>query len=46
MNEQILGLLRAVPGRVSFYCKDLVTGETAAFNEHEPLTAASVIKFP
>ena len=46
MDEQILARLRAVPGKVSFYYKDLQTGETAALNEHEPLGAASVIKIP
>lgn len=46
MNEQILNRLRAVPGKVSFYYKDLTTGEMASLNEHMPLVAASVIKIP
>ena len=33
-----------LPGRISFYCKDLQTGSTASFRAEESLCAASVIK--
>lgn len=35
-----------IPGKVSFYYKDLVTEEVIAFNENQPLIAASIIKIP
>jgi len=46
MNEKILERMHGIPGRVSYYYKDLITGKSAAHNEHEPLIAASVIKIP
>ncbi len=41
-----LARIRALAGDVSFYYKDLVTGETAAYQADKPLVAASVIKLP
>lgn len=38
--------LRSVPGHIGFWYKDLVTGETHAFNARETFQAASVIKLP
>lgn len=46
MEESVLERLRAVPGKVGFYYKDLTTGETAELRAHEPMGAASVIKIP
>ena len=42
----IMKRLREVPGKVGFYYKNLVTGETMGLNEDEPFQAASVIKLP
>lgn len=42
--ESILARLRAVPGDVSLYYKNFVTGETLCFQEDHALIAASVIK--
>lgn len=42
----MLDTLRAMPGDVSFYYKNLVTGETRAHQADLPLIAASVIKLP
>lgn len=36
--------LAAMPGKVGFYYKNLITGETIEFNSHKPVRAASVIK--
>ncbi len=44
--DSLLPRLRAMPGRVSLYAKDLTTGETCACQEKLPLVAASVIKLP
>ena len=44
--DSLLPGLRAMPGRVSLYAKDLATGETCAYQEDLPLVAASVIKLP
>ena len=45
-QERILNRLRVVPGRVGFYYKNLVTGETFGLNENELFESASVIKLP
>ena len=45
-REQILNRLNAVPGKVGFYYKNLVTGETFGLNENELFESASVIKLP
>ena len=47
MNEaQILSRLNCIPGKRSFYYKNLITGQTIAINENLPMMAASVIKVP
>lgn len=38
--------LEKCPGKVSVYCKNLVTGEVRGFQPDLPLVAASVIKLP
>ena len=45
-REQILSRLNAVPGKVGFYYKDLVTGERFGLNENDLFESASVIKLP
>ncbi len=46
VKEKILEQLKALNGKVSFYYKNLITGETFGFQEDMPLEAASVIKIP
>lgn len=50
MMREILDAFRsrmeALPGEISAYGEDLLTGETCAFQADVPLTAASVIKLP
>ena len=46
MKETILDQLKALKGQVSFYYKNLITGETFGYQEDMPLQAASVIKIP
>ncbi len=46
MKENILDQLKALKGQVSFYYKNLITGETFGYQEDRPLQAASVIKIP
>lgn len=46
MKETILEQLKSFEGEVSFYYKNLITGETLGFQENIPLEAASVIKIP
>lgn len=36
--------LSAMPGKIGYYYKNLVTGETVEYNSHQPVIAASVIK--
>lgn len=45
-SEAIISKLKAVPGNVGFYYKDLTCGETLGYNENELFEAASVIKLP
>ena len=45
-SEAIIAKLKAVPGNVGFYYKDLTSGETLGYNENEQFEAASVIKLP
>ena len=45
-SEAIIAKLKAVPGNVGCYYKDLTTGETLGYNENEQFEAASVIKLP
>ena len=44
--QSFLPRLRALPGEVCVYGKDLTTGETCAFQPDVPVVAASVIKIP
>ncbi|WMJ89390.1 serine hydrolase [Anaerocolumna sp. MB42-C2] len=46
MKEKLLEQLKSLKGDVSFYYKNLITGEAIGFNEKIPLQAASVIKIP
>ena len=46
MKEKILDELKAFPGKVSLYYKNLETGDTMALEEDYPHYAASVIKVP
>jgi len=46
MDASVLSPFLPLGGRVGFYFKDLVTGETYAHNGDLPLLAASVIKLP
>lgn len=44
MKEKIISQLEMIEGDVSFYYKNLVTGEVIKYNEEKPMLAASVIK--
>lgn len=44
MKENIIAQLQRLPGKIAFYYKDLLTGETIVHQENEALYAASVIK--
>lgn len=44
--QPFLPALKALPGEISVYAEDLVTGESFAFQPDLPLVAASVIKIP
>lgn len=46
MWEEIRKELGGMPGKVGFYYKNLVTGETMGFNETETFRAASIFKLP
>jgi beta-lactamase class A len=43
-TDAMLIRLRALRGRIGFFCKDTETGETLAYHADEPCVAASVIK--
>lgn len=45
-KSDILARLEKIPGKKSFYYKNLITGETIAIQEELPMMAASVIKLP
>lgn len=45
-KSEILSRLEQIPGKKSFYYKNLTTGDTIAVNEELPMMAASVIKLP
>jgi Beta-lactamase class A len=45
-KSSIINRLEDQKGRPGFYFKNLVTGETAAYNENDAYLAASVIKLP
>lgn len=44
MRTEILKRLEQIPGNISFFYENLVTGEVIGYKEQEPLMAASVIK--
>lgn len=44
--QEIEEELGKIPGRTSFYYKNLVSGETIAIRERLPMMAASIIKIP
>ncbi len=46
LREKILRGLAAQEGKVGFYYRDLVSGETLGWHADEPFLAASVIKLP
>lgn len=46
MRSRLEHIYSNVPGKVSFYYKNLVNQEVIAFNENQPLIAASIIKIP
>ncbi len=46
MNENILEMIKSIPGKVGFYYKNLITQDTLSFQDDIPLQAASVIKIP
>ncbi|QHQ61338.1 serine hydrolase [Anaerocolumna sedimenticola] len=46
MKERLLEQLKSLKGDISFYYKNLITGEVIGFKENIPLEAASVIKIP
>ena len=43
-THEMLSLLEGLSGKIGFWCRDTVTGETIAYHAEEPLVAASVIK--
>lgn len=45
-KKKVEELLQNIPGKLSVYFKNLVTGETLCVNEDMPMMAASVIKIP
>lgn len=46
MKDEIINKLKEVPGKVGFYYKNLITGESFGYHEKEAFEAASVIKIP
>lgn len=45
-KKAILSELQSMKGKVGFYYKNIVTGETLGFNEKEAFLPASVVKLP
>ncbi len=45
-KEAIIEQFNKMPGKKSFYYKNLISGDTISINEEMPLIAASVIKLP
>lgn len=45
-EKKVWELLQGIPGKLSVYYKNLVTGESFGVNGREPMMAASVIKIP
>lgn len=46
MDPEIRARLEAVPGRVGFFFRNLITGETHAYHSQDCFQAASIIKLP
>jgi len=46
VKENIVEQMKSFSGKIGFYYKNLVTGDTLRFQEDMPLQAASVIKIP
>ena len=46
MEEKIINKLESISGDVSFYYKNLVTGDIIKYNEEKNMLAASLIKLP
>lgn len=46
LRENILAGLRTMDGKVGFYFKNLVTGESFGYNEKEQFLPASIVKVP
>ena len=46
LKERILNQLDSMDGKVGFYFKNLVTGETFGYNEKEQFLPASIVKVP
>ena len=46
LKEKILSELAAMDGKVGFYFKNLVTGESFGYNENEQFLPASIVKVP
>ena len=46
LQERILQELKAMDGKVGFYYKNLVTGETFGYHEDEQFLPASIVKLP
>ena len=44
LKERILNQLDSMDGKVGFYFKNLVTGETFGYNEKEQFLPASIVK--
>ena len=44
MEKKIIERLENISGDVSFYYKNLITGEVIKYNEEKPMLAASLIK--
>ncbi len=45
-KNRIIKELSTMPGKVGFYYKNLVTGETIGYNENLPFLPASIVKLP
>ena len=46
LEEKILQELQVMDGKVGFYYKNLVTGDTLGYNEEEQFLPASIVKLP
>lgn len=46
LKHKIIDELKAMNGKVGFYYKNLITGESFGFNENEQFLPASIVKLP